>query len=298
MDQGSSMPTIDILLPGFALDTDQGYPAFCGVFLVRGPDTAGRHRNILVDAAHVGRRPFLWNALAAHGLDAQDIDTVVLTHAHWDHVQNIDLFPNATLVLHPDERRYAHTPHANDWATPAWTGLLLEQLPVREVKDGEEIIPGVDIIGLPGHSPGSIGVIVQTDRGSATITGDALHFAYVARTKRNPLVFWDADLAARSIERVLTVSDVVYPGHDRPFRLTSEGGIDYLEPFALTLTGVRPHTRGLRFADASSRPEWVMPGVQEQRSLYAKNADDIQRRISRVPRVVRPVPREAGPAQG
>ncbi|WP_191971779.1 MBL fold metallo-hydrolase [Streptomyces luteolifulvus] len=292
------MPTIDILLPGFALDTDQGYPAFCGVFLVRGPDTAGRHRNILVDAAHVGRRPFLWNALAAHGLDAQDIDTVVLTHAHWDHVQNIDLFPNATLVLHPDERRYAHTPHANDWATPAWTGLLLEQLPVREVKDGEEIIPGVDIIGLPGHSPGSIGVIVQTDRGSATITGDALHFAYVARTKRNPLVFWDADLAARSIERVLTVSDVVYPGHDRPFRLTSEGGIDYLEPFALTLTGVRPHTRGLRFADASSRPEWVMPGVQEQRSLYAKNADDIQRRISRVPRVVRPVPREAGPAQG
>ncbi|MXM66819.1 MBL fold metallo-hydrolase [Streptomyces sp. HUCO-GS316] len=291
------MPTIDILLPGFAIDTDQGYPAFCGVFLVRGPDTAGRHRNILVDAAHVGRRPFLWNALAAHGLDAQDIDTVVLTHAHWDHVQNIDLFPNATLVLHPDERRYAHTPHANDWATPAWTGLLLEQLPVREVKDGEEIIPGVDIIGLPGHSPGSIGVIVQTDRGSATITGDALHFAYVARTKRNPLVFWDADLAARSIERVLTVSDVVYPGHDRPFRLTSEGGIDYLEPFALTLTGVRPHTRGLRFADASSRPEWVMPGVQEQRSLYEKNADDIQRRISRVPRVVRPVPREAGPAQ-
>lgn len=292
------MPTIDILLPGFAIDTDQGYPAFCGVFLVRGPDAAGRHRNILVDAAHVGRRPFLWNALAAHGLDAEDIDTVVLTHAHWDHVQNIDLFPQATLVLHPDERRYAHTPHANDWATPAWTGLLLEQLPVREVTDGEEIIPGVDVIGLPGHSPGSIGVVVQTERGRAAITGDALHFAYVALTKRNPLVFWDADQAARSIERVLTVSDVVYPGHDRPFRLTSDAGIDYLEPFALTLTGLRPDTVGLRFADASSRPLWVMPGVQEQATLYQKNADEIQRRITRVPKVVRPVPREAGPAKG
>ncbi|WP_328883283.1 MBL fold metallo-hydrolase [Streptomyces sp. NBC_00299] len=292
------MPTIDILLPGFAIDTDQGYPAFCGVFLVRGPDSAGRHRNILVDAAHVGRRPFLWNALAAHGLGAEDIDTVVLTHAHWDHVQNIDLFPQATLVLHPDERRYAHTPHANDWATPAWTGLLLEQLPVREVTDGEEIIPGVDVIGLPGHSPGSIGVVVQTERGRATITGDALHFAYVALTKRNPLVFWDADQAARSIERVLTVSDVVYPGHDRPFRLTSDAGIDYLEPFALTLTGLRPDTVGLRFADASARPLWVMPGVQEQATLYEKNADEIQRRINRVPKVVRSVPREAGPAKG
>ncbi|WP_329334049.1 MBL fold metallo-hydrolase [Streptomyces sp. NBC_01352] len=291
------MPTIDILLPGFAIDTDQGYPAFCGVFLVRGPDAAGRDRNILVDAAHVGRRPFLWNALAVHGLDAEDIDTVVLTHAHWDHVQNIDLFPQATLILHPDERRYAHTPHANDWATPAWTGLLLEQLPVREVTDGEEIIPGVDVIALPGHSPGSIGVIVQTERGRATITGDALHFAYVARTKRNPLVFWDADQAARSIERVLTVSDVIYPGHDRPFRLASDGDIDYLEPFALTLTGLRPHTRGLHFADASSRPLWVMPGVQEQRTRYEKNADEIQRRISRVPKVVRPDPREAGPAK-
>ncbi|MFJ1969320.1 MBL fold metallo-hydrolase [Streptomyces sp. NPDC087903] len=291
------MPTIDILLPGFAIDTDQGYPAFCGVFLVRGPDADGRDRNILVDAAHVGRRPFLWNALAAHGLTAGDIDTVVLTHAHWDHVQNIDLFPQATLVLHPDERRYAHTPHANDWATPAWTGLLLEQLPVREVTDGEEIIPGVEVIALPGHSPGSIGVVVRTDQGRATITGDALHFAYVARTGRNPLVFWDADQAAQSIERILTVSDLVYPGHDRPFRLTADGDIDYLEPFALTLTGLRPDTAGLSFADGSARPLWVMPGVDEQRTLYEKNADDVAGRISGVPRVLRPVPRAAGPAR-
>ncbi|MGW7264947.1 MBL fold metallo-hydrolase [Streptomyces sp. NPDC054842] len=290
------MPTIDILLPGFAIDTDQGYPAFCGVFLVRGPDEAGRERNILVDAAHVGRRPFLWNALAAHGLTAGDIDTVVLTHAHWDHVQNIDLFPQATLVLHPDERRYAHTPHTNDWATPSWTGLLLEQLSVREVVDGEEIIPGVEVIGLPGHSPGSIGVVVRTDLGRATITGDALHFAYVARTGRNPLVFWDAEQAARSIERVLDASDVIYPGHDRPFRLTADGGIDYLESFALTLTGVRPDTQGLRFADGSSRPLWVMPGVEEQRTLYEKNADAVTRRISRVPRVVGPAGPTVGPA--
>jgi glyoxylase-like metal-dependent hydrolase (beta-lactamase superfamily II) len=293
------MPTIDILLPGFAVDTDQGYPAFCGVFLVRGPDAAGRARNVLVDAAHVGRRPFLWDALAAHGLTAADIDTVVLTHAHWDHVQNIDLFPHATLVLHGDERRYAHTPHANDWATPAWTGLLLEQLPVREVTDGERIIPGVEVIALPGHSPGSIGVVVETDAGRATITGDALHFAYVARTRRNPLVFWDADAASRSIDRVLAVSDVIYPGHDRPFRLTRDGGIDYLADFALTLTGLRPDTPGLTFADGTSRPLWTMPGIQDQRGLYEKNADEIARRISRVPRVARPAgPPSAGPATG
>ncbi|MEV6652583.1 MBL fold metallo-hydrolase [Streptomyces sp. NPDC051219] len=282
------MPTIDILLPGYAIDTDQGYPAFCGVFLVRGTDTAGHPRNILVDAAHVGRRPHLWDALAARGLTAADIDTVVLTHAHWDHVQNIDLFPHATLLIHPDERRYAHTPHASDWATPAWTGLLLEQLPVREVVDGQDIIPGVTVVGLPGHSPGSIGVLVDTEAGRAAITGDALHFAYVAQTRRNPLVFWDADQAALSIERVVGLADVIYPGHDRPFRLTSGNDIDYLEPFALTLTGLRPDTGGLAFADGASRPLWVMPGIGDQRTLYEKNTEEIARRITRVPRVVRP----------
>ncbi|MEU4347704.1 MBL fold metallo-hydrolase [Streptomyces sp. NPDC023838] len=282
------MPTIDILLPGFAIDTDQGYPAFCGVFLVRGADATGRPRTILVDAAHVGRRPHLWAALAAHGLTAADIDTVVLTHAHWDHVQNIDLFPGAELLLHADERRYAHAPHSNDWATPAWTGLLLEQLPIREVVDGEEILPGVSVIGLPGHSPGSIGVLVDTDAGVAAITGDALHFAYVATTRRNPLIFWDAELAARSIDRVVRAADVIYPGHDRPFRLTSDGAIDYQEPFALTVTGLRPDTEGLAFADGSSRPLWVMPGVDEQRTLYEKNAEEARRRMAGVPRVVRP----------
>ncbi|WP_327321522.1 MBL fold metallo-hydrolase [Streptomyces sp. NBC_01210] len=285
------MPTIDILLPGFAIDTDQGYPAFCGVFLVRGTDAAGRNRNILVDAAHVGRRPHLWDALAARGLTAADIDTVVLTHAHWDHVQNIDLFPQATLLIHSDERRYAHTPHTNDWATPAWTGLLLEQLPVREVADGEDIIPGVTAVGLPGHSPGSIGVLVDTDAGRSAITGDALHFAYVAQTRRNPLVFWDAEQASRSIERVIDLADVIYPGHDRPFRLTADNEIDYLEPFALTVTGLRPDADGLVFADGSARPLWVMPGIHDQRPRYEKNAEEITRRITQVPRVVRPDPR-------
>ncbi|WP_240139888.1 MBL fold metallo-hydrolase [Streptomyces sp. MUM 178J] len=285
------MPTVDILLPGYAIDTDQGYPAFCGVFLIRGRAGTGERRNILVDAAHVGRRPFLWEALASHGLAAPDIDTVVLTHAHWDHVQNIDLFPHATLLIHAAERRYAHTPHANDWATPSWTGLLLEQLPIREVRDGHEVIPGVHILALPGHSPGSVGVVVETDAGRSVITGDALHFAQVARTRRNPLVFWDVEQAVRSIDRVVDLADVIYPGHDRPFRLTSRREIEYVEPFCLTVTGLRPDARGLTFADRSEHgTEWIMPGIGGQPALYEKNAQEIARRISRVSRIAPPAP--------
>ena len=66
-----------------------------------------------------------------------------------------------------------------------------------------------------------------------------------------------------------------YPGRDRPFRLASRNAIDYLEPFALTLTGLRPDTDGLAFADGSARPLWVMPGIQDQRTMYEKNAEEI-----------------------
>ncbi|WP_067472774.1 MBL fold metallo-hydrolase [Nocardia amamiensis] len=278
-------PRLDILLPGFPIGTDQGHPAFCGVFLIEGQDTEGATERILVDAAHVGRRPILNNALAERGLTPGDIDKVVLTHSHWDHVQNIDMFPDATVLIHRDERRYAHMPHANDWATPSWTGLVLEQLAIEEVADGYEIIPGVRVVDMCGHSIGSIGVLIETEHGRAAITGDALHFAYVAQTKRNPLVFWDEDKANQSIERILDLADVIYPGHDRPFRLTSANEIEYTREHRLTVTGMNPDMSSLAFDRDPEWPVWVMPGVDVQPERFQRAQDRIDQRIQNVPRV-------------
>ena len=263
-EERRSRARIEVVLPGFGFTCDQGIPGFCAVVLIEGLDRAGRPTRILVDPAHVGRRPALSEALAARALSPADIDAVVLTHAHWDHVQNIDLFESAPLYLHPHERRYAHRPHRNDWATPQWTGAILERQEVREVEEGAELLPGVSVIELPGHSPGSIGVKVETERGLEIITGDALHFASVAKTGQNPLIFWSPEQARRSIQRVLAEADAIYPGHDRPFRLTSEGEIEYLAPFQMTITGLTPATPGLQFSMAP-RPIWIMPGIEEQR---------------------------------
>ena len=192
----------------------------------------------------------------------------MLTHAHWDHIQNIDVFDHAPLLLHPAERRYAHRPHRNDWATPKWTGTIVEQLAVQEVAEGAEIIPGVGVIDMIGHSPGSIGITVETERGLAVITGDALHFAYVAQTRVNPLVFWNVEQARQSIERVLDLADVIYPGHDQPFRLTQTGEIEYLEPFQLAVIGLNPGTPGLELVQNPQWPVWVMPGIEEQEPAF------------------------------
>lgn len=252
------MATVDVLLPGMSWGTDSGRPAFCSVLLVE-----SEGRRILVDTAHVGRRVALTEALAQRGLTTDDIDVVLMTHAHWDHVQNFDIFPGAPMLIHPRERRYAQRPHDNDWATPQWTGVAIETTRIQEVVEGDELAKGVRVIELPGHSPGSMGLLVETDSGIAGVSGDAVHFARIALTGRNPLVFWNEQEANDSIRKMLGAADIVYPGHDRPFRL--EGGeIRYLTPFQLTITGLTPDQEGLQFA-APEPTVWIMPGVGEQR---------------------------------
>ncbi|HLH25018.1 MAG TPA: MBL fold metallo-hydrolase [Chloroflexota bacterium] len=257
-------PRIDVVLGGYDLGTDVGLAAFCSVVLIEAPDASGALRRILVDPAHVGRRRFLLDALARRGLTPTDIDLVVLTHAHWDHIQNLDVFDHAPIYLHPDERKYAQRPHRNDWATPQWTGAIIERQDAREIAEGGELLPGIGVVDMPGHSPGSIGISVPTEAGLAVITGDALHFAYVLRTGINPLVFWDAEQAKRSIERIAALADVIYPGHDRPFRVAKSGEIEYLVPFRLTVNGIQPGMEGLEFPPPTQRVPWVMPGVEEQ----------------------------------
>ncbi len=81
------MATLDVLTYGFGLATDQGSVGYSTNSLLR----VGNH-NILIDTGPSSRRPFLVKALKAHGLETDDIDIVILTHMHWDHCQNTDLF--------------------------------------------------------------------------------------------------------------------------------------------------------------------------------------------------------------
>jgi glyoxylase-like metal-dependent hydrolase (beta-lactamase superfamily II) len=254
------MPTLIELVDPVPVVADQGHVGFSAVTLIEGEDRDGHPRRLVVDSAHNGRRPLLIDALAKRGLTPLDIDYVLTTHAHWDHVQNHDLFTNAIQLIHAAERRYAHAPAIDDWATPSWTGYLLEQLPIEEVGDGHEVLQGVTIVDLPGHSVGSIGVAVETDQGLSVVAGDALHLAMVATTEINPLVFSDERAATASIRRVKAMADVIYPAHDAPFRLGSGGEIEFLRKIEMAVGGITPKVIEI----GAVLPVTLMPGRHDR----------------------------------
>jgi len=118
-------------------------------------------------------------ALAAAGIDPAEVRTVLFTHLHWDHCSNTALFPNAEFLVQADELRFAIDPipifrkayQRSATVSPSW----LPELPrFRTVSGRHEVLPGITTIPLPGHTPGSQGVLVETDAGRYLLAGDCI----------------------------------------------------------------------------------------------------------------------------
>ncbi|WP_049746143.1 N-acyl homoserine lactonase family protein [Mycolicibacterium goodii] len=112
-------------------------------------------------------------------VSADEVDLVVNTHLHWDHCSNNDAFRNAEILVQRAELDYAAAPHAEFLSAyghhpdtePPFAQCLDR---VRALDGGTEIAPGLAVLPLPGHSPGSQGVRVDTAEGTFVITGDCV----------------------------------------------------------------------------------------------------------------------------
>lgn len=229
--KGAVMPTVEVLAQGFLTATSEGGLAYCSVSLIRGRELT------LVDVGYPNRREIVTERLAALGVQPEEIRRIILTHAHWDHSLNLPYFPNAEVFINADEYEYAQHPHPGDWATPAYIGDMLNRAPkITKLRDGDEVEPGVRVMHLPGHSPGSQGVLVESAEGIVGLAGDALpaRAAAMLPAPTARIVFWDEDLAERSARKFLDTVSLVFPGHDRPFR-NAGPGFDYLYPQSISL---------------------------------------------------------------
>jgi len=164
-------------------------------------------------------------AVEAVGSRAEDVDTVVATHLHWDHAGTLEDWPNARFHLQEAEMAYATGRCMCDMALQQPFTVDHVCRMVRHVYSGRvrfhegdgAIAPGVTVHHVGGHSKGLMFVRVKTARGWVALASDAAHF-YENIERRMPFVI------VHSVEDMLRGWDRLYaeatsprhviPGHD------------------------------------------------------------------------------------
>jgi glyoxylase-like metal-dependent hydrolase (beta-lactamase superfamily II) len=199
------------------------------VWLIR-----GNGRDILVDTgfnaveAGLRNRKLTLNpvdALARFGISADVIKDVIVTHMHYDHAGNLDLFPNARFHLQDREMSYAtgrcmcfghlRHPFSVEHVTLMVRHVYGERVTFH-VGEGE-IAPGVTVHHVGGHSDGLQVVRVETARGPVVLASDAAHYyGNLQRRSPFPIVYNLGDMCAgwEIVERLAGHPDRIIPGHD------------------------------------------------------------------------------------
>lgn len=184
---------------------------FLGISTVALVEAGGRR--ILFDVGGPISRMGLLKALGARGLTPGDIDLVFLSHLHFDHCYNLDLFAEAAVMVSSVERAYAAAPHAEDLFIPDWILERLDKRHVEEIGESGALAPGVEILAAPGHTPGLRALRLETNAGVAVLASDAVKYPKEVMTRRCDLAFDRIETGAASIERILDMADRLAPGH-------------------------------------------------------------------------------------
>ena len=175
-------------------------------------------------------------ALAAEGLTPDDITHVVLTHLHFDHAENLGLYPKACVVVQRDELLASVDPVPSQrifyWKSTI-TNLIERKRPAGlQLVDGDtDLFPGIRLLNVGAHTEGMQVVIVTTAKGRVALVsdlGDHYRYWYPAdpRANRRPQrslsdAFITGNIRSGSerewqaaMRRVLDNADIVVPAHD------------------------------------------------------------------------------------
>jgi glyoxylase-like metal-dependent hydrolase (beta-lactamase superfamily II) len=184
------IPEVVVLRPGFAYVDSSGTPrAGATVSLVR-VDT-----RIVVDTGGPAERSLVVELLAHHNLTPEQIDYVVCTHGHIDHVGNNNLFPRATFFSGQDRS-----------VGDAFSVLDFSRGPIA-------ITSGVQLVATPGHTSEDISILVHTARGVVAIVGDLFEHAADSVGETWVAVSRDPQQQRRRRAEILSVADYIVPGH-------------------------------------------------------------------------------------
>lgn len=160
------------------------------------------------------------------GVDAAEVEDVIITHLHYDHVGNFDLFPKARFHLQDKEMQFAtgrymtHKSLRHSFDIENVVGMVRQVYKDRvRFHDGDTMpFPGIGLHFVGGHTMGLQAVTVETARGRVIVASDASHL-YHNLWDRNPYrtVFNVGDMMeGHEKMRILANGneDLIVPGHD------------------------------------------------------------------------------------
>jgi glyoxylase-like metal-dependent hydrolase (beta-lactamase superfamily II) len=199
------------------------------VWLVRGPlGTFVVDTGFGIDVAGKRGRRFLrcpGKGLEMIGVDSTAVTDVIVTHLHYDHIGNFDLFPKARFHIQDREMAFAtgrYMRHRCFCAPYELSDILTFVKGVYagrvEFHDGdEEIAPGLSVHLSPGHTAGLQFVRVHTRKGWLVLASDACHYSrHRLRGEVFPIVFDVGGLLEnyQRLRRLASEDRLIIPGHD------------------------------------------------------------------------------------
>jgi len=163
--------------------------------------------------------------MAALNIDAATVEDVVITHLHYDHCGNDDLFAEATYHLQDAEMEYAtgrcmcHRQISHAFEADDVTRMVRRVYAGKvQFHDGTEALaPGVTLHRIGGHTKGLQAVRVETARGPVVLASDSSHFyAHYRERRAFPILYDLAELLEgyNTLRKLAASSRHIIPGHD------------------------------------------------------------------------------------
>ncbi|MGA3771027.1 N-acyl homoserine lactonase family protein [Ralstonia nicotianae] len=147
-------------------------------------------------AIHWRRPKTLASQLAQLGVKPADIHYVAISHTHPDHIGNVEMFPQAMLLVQKAEYEWPGANHAPRFKPDH---------PVTELEGDKDVFGdgSVMLISTPGHTPGHQSLLVKLPKtGALVLSGDAVHFQSNWDNRRVPSINFDQDKTRASMQRI------------------------------------------------------------------------------------------------